>query len=179
MKQIPLSGKLGAGLFVIVDDEDFPVLNRIRWRLSNGYPRNNGAGQMPHLLLGYPLVNRFRTVDHIDRDPLNNQKSNLRLVTHQVNMFNRRGHVNSMSKYKGVGKYASQRTPTGRPWRATCVKTIDGKRKSFYLGHFATEEEAARAYDAKARILYDGAGYLNFPSEGEKQCYFKPNGKRT
>ncbi len=33
----------------------------------------------------------------------------------------------------------------------------------YYLGRYATAEEAARAYDAKARELFGGYAYLNFP----------------
>jgi hypothetical protein len=42
---------------------------------------------------------------------------------------------------------------------------IKGKRK--YLGSFTTAEEAALAYDAKAREVFEEFAYINF--EKEKQ----------
>ncbi|MEN6337259.1 MAG: AP2 domain-containing protein [Phycisphaerales bacterium] len=46
-------------------------------------------------------------------------------------------------------------------WRAT----IHIKGKSIWIGHFATEEEAARAYDRRAVELFGEFARLNFPEE--------------
>jgi hypothetical protein len=59
------------------------------------------------------------------------------------------------SKYRGVGLNKGSKS---KPWRVQI--TIDGKDK--YLGHYATEEEAARAYDAEGARL---GRELNFPEE--------------
>ena len=61
----------------------------------------------------------------------------------------------SSSKYRGVSLYKHSKS---KPWRAH-IK-IDGKLK--YLGCYATEEEAAGAYDAEAARL---GQELNFPHE--------------
>ena len=61
----------------------------------------------------------------------------------------------SSSKYQGVSRNKSNKS---NPWKAEI--RIDGKYK--YLGSYATEEEAARAYDAEGVRV---GRKLNFPEE--------------
>ena len=77
-------------------------------------------------------------VDHINGDRSDNRIENLRVATVQQNAFNRASHKGSSSKYKGVSWYKRD-----KQWQASCC--IDNKR--IYIGKFATEEEAAKAYD--------------------------------
>lgn len=58
------------------------------------------------------------------------------------------------SPYLGVTRFRNM-------WRAQLVY----RYQHCHLGLFATEEEAARAYDAKARELYGDKARLNFPDE--------------
>jgi len=74
------------------------------------------------------------SIDHIDRNPLNNNIENLRVVTNQENQWNRDGKGHYFNKANG--KYMAR------------IK-VDGEHK--YLGYFMTEQEAAAAYlNAKA-----------------------------
>lgn len=95
-------------------------------------------------ILGRPLL-RTEEVDHIDLDGLNNQRNNLRLVTHTQNSWNSRRQLNNASGYKGVS-----RRKHGCHWRATI--TINGKQ--IYLGGFKTPELAHIAYCEAARKFY-------------------------
>lgn len=65
------------------------------------------------------------------------------------------------SKYRGVTyflKEVKRHYAKGpRPWRACIVKN----KKSTAIGSFYTEEEAARAYDRWAKVIYGRA--INFP----------------
>jgi hypothetical protein len=83
-------------------------------------------------------------VDHIYNDKDNNKP--LRLATKLQNAHNRNGRKNTSSIYKGVCLIKK----TGR-WRATiCVN------KQFkHIGVYATQEEAAFAYN-KTALLYFG-----------------------
>ena len=63
----------------------------------------------------------------------------------------------SSSKYRGVSLHKRNKS---KQWHAQI--RIDGKKK--YLGYHATEEEAARAYDAEGARL---GQELNFPEEWE------------
>lgn len=77
-------------------------------------------------------------VDHIDRDPLNNNLENLRMITQQQNVCNRTKSKNCSSKYKGVSF-----DKNSNKW--ACYFQIDSKKK--HIGLFNTELEAGQAYN--------------------------------
>jgi hypothetical protein len=92
-------------------------------------------------------------VDHIDRNKYNNLASNLRWSSRSENLCNRKGR--GITGYKGV-------TAAGRiKFRASLFIG----NKNLIVGYYDTAEEAAKAYDAKARELYKDFAYLNFPEE--------------
>lgn len=158
MKRIPLTGKHGEGKFAIVDDEDYPILMRMTWCLAeHGYPKTRDF-YMHQLILGFPETNGGILIDHKDRNPLNMRKDNLRVTTRQRNLFNRPKQKNNQGLYKGV--FFRERLKA-KPWQASIAKTENGVQRSYFLGYFATSEEAARAYNKKARELFGEFAYLN------------------
>lgn len=97
-------------------------------------------------------------IDHIDGDPTNNAIKNLRATTQSKNAWNRRKRCDSAANYIGVRKV--DRPRIGYPaWMAS----IEYKREKVYLGLFATEEDAARAYDAANWARAGQFARLNFP----------------
>lgn len=75
-------------------------------------------------------------IDHIDRNPLNNQRHNLRPITQQKNLFNRKVNKNNTLGITGV--------TFNKAVKAFCAQImIDGKQQ--HLGFFQTIEEAAKA----------------------------------
>lgn len=96
----------------------------------------NSFGQLPPKGL---------VIDHKDRDPNNNELSNLRLATVQQNSYNQEKY--STVGVKGV--YLCGRNKN--PWQAQI--RIDGKKVN--LGRFATKEEAAESYK-KAALEHHG-----------------------
>ena len=92
-------------------------------------------------------------VDHINRDKLDNRRSNLRLVTHTQNCVNASLRVTNTSGFKGVNFYR------GKYWRAY----IRVNYRHISLGFFPTAEAAARAYDEAAREHFGEFAFLNFP----------------
>ena len=89
-------------------------------------------------------------VDHIDGNPLNNRRGNLRLVTKQQNAANARSR-GGKSKYRGVHQQKSGR------WAAQISKA----KYRLCLGTYDTEEEAAAAYDEAAKSIHGEFARLN------------------
>lgn len=163
-KLIPLS----RGRFAKVSPEDFKALSAVRWYCQHGggyavrTKRNPGgtkAGQrviyMHRVILKAPPG---VTVDHINGDPLDNRRSNLRLATKRQNLLNgqRQRSDQANSRFRGVVYYGRGRR---KPWTAR-VKVGD---KKVPLGYWPSEEEAARAYDAAALHYYGEFASPNFP----------------
>lgn len=185
--------RVGETYNIIVDKEDWDRIlenNRIphifRKKLNSGNISNyhrvkiedrgkprlrNGKLRFSFLhrwILGEENIPEGMQVDHINGNPLDNRRSNLRLCTLMQNMVNRK-NKNPYSKYNGVcynnGK--KRRVSTGtyrcisRPWKATItLKAGEGK---INIGTFATEEEAAIAWDKIAYKHFREFAQLNFP----------------
>lgn len=151
---------------MLIDDADLPLLDGRTWYVATTRLRSGRSYQhalsvarrgekaaapvrMHRLIMGVsdPKV----LVDHINRNPLDNRRANLRLASKSQNTAN--GRAWGKSKYRGVtwDKDNSR-------WRAAVFK--NGRR--IHIGRFDTEEEAARAYDAVAREHHAEFAALNF-----------------
>ncbi len=153
MIEIPLIN----GGFTIVDDDQFeltPEIKDIRWRLSYNGDRTGFKVASSVLVtidekrvrltmarVIMQVVDPKVFVDHINGNPLDNRKVNLRRcsVAENSQNLNKSRRKKSTSVFKGVSK-------SRKMFRAyVCINY-----KNVYLGSFACEEAAARAYDAKA-----------------------------
>ena len=160
MSTILLHGQ--GGLAAMVDD-DLPVeISGLRWR-----PWVSGTGKiyvcakrcidgvresvlLHRLVLDAP---DGVDVDHINRNTLDNRRSNLRLASRSENNANRGLQKNNSSGFRGV------RLSKGRYWIAQ-IK-VDGRQ--IYLGSFPSAFDAALAYDRACLIRSGDFAVLNFP----------------
>ena len=149
-KQIPLSGQKGEGKFALVDDEDFDAVSVHTWNLFHGYAVTFGGNSKQSKLRLHRLITgdppSGLVVDHIDGNGLNNQKANLRFITHAQNTQNKSSHRDSTSRFKGVSWHSR---------RNFWVAQIQFNKIRYHLGYFTSELDAARAYNAAA-IQYHG-----------------------
>ncbi len=156
MKKIPLS----QGLFALVDDEDFEYLNQWKWQALRDHNtfyavRNEKInGKIVHFKMHRVIMKTLanQMVDHRDHNGLNNQKYDLRNCTNQQNQLNQIKKEGCTSKYKGV--YFNK---TINKWIAHII--INYKRT--HIGYFDTEDEAALAYNKKAKELFGEFAVLN------------------
>lgn len=154
---------LNAGHFALIDDSDYELVRPFHWHIQNKWNLvaiaciDSGARTVyMHRLIMVPPPGM--KVDHVNHNTLDNRRLNLRICTNQQNSFNalkqvRRGGTHS--KYKGVS----------RDWNnlLTWKAYIRHNNKYIHLGRFASEEEAALAYDRAASNLFGEFAYLNFP----------------
>lgn len=91
-------------------------------------------------------------IDHINGDQRDNRIANLRVASTAENSRNAKSQAGS-SQFKGV-------SASGRRW----VARIKSNRKNISLGSFATEVDAAKAYDAAAIVHFGEFARLNFPA---------------
>ena len=141
----------------LVDDEEFESLNQFKWCVAKSEKifyavRTISIDGKRRNLPMHNAILKGKGIDHIDHNGLNNQKSNLRFCTVSENAMNNRKQENAVSIYKGVC-FCKRR----KKWKATIQ--INGK--SSYLGHFSSEVEAAKAYNAKAVELFLEFANLN------------------
>lgn len=143
------------------DKEDLPILKQYLLQVEyksyifasvvvNGKKSKVGISR---ILMGMPPGH----VDHIDRNPLNNRKSNLRVVTIADNLVNRAGDVDK--KFKGVSWIKRNK------YKAYLFH--EGKRTE--LGYFDNAKDAAMAHDKALFEASGGVGYFNFPEEFQKK----------
>jgi hypothetical protein len=151
------NGKL---LTCFLDIEDFDRLAGRKLSLgSHGYVQ---MWSKPHVMLLHRWVLDLqrgdrRIGDHVNGDPLDNRRANLRIVTASGSSQNVSGR--GKSKHRGVHP-----APSGK-WYA--LAKYQGR--TYRLGTFDTEEEAAVAADAKRReLMPDYAGPRVLPSMAGK-----------
>lgn len=121
-------------------------LRSIPWGVSTRrkYPlaRVNGIPTYLHrLIMG---AQKGQIVDHINGDPLDNRRDNLRICDFRGSNQNRRAKRTSKAPYKGITQL-----PSGR-WLAQIMS--NGKHHK--LGVFEAPEEAAEAYRIAAERLH-------------------------
>ena len=155
-QSIPLKG----GATTLVDDADHPHLAQYTWFMSqDGYAVGlipNGGGkfalQYMHRVIMQPAPGVL--VDHINSNPLDNRRQNLRLATSHQNHQNRKVKSNSHTGLKGVGWHKER----GKYYARIQLQGI-----RVHLGYFEDAEMAALAYDEAARTLFGEFALCNYP----------------
>lgn len=127
--------KLTKGKYALVDDSDFKKINEIKWHLSSrGYACNKRRNQKT--LFMHRLINNTpdgMQTDHINKNKLDNRRSNLRTVSNQKNHWNMPIQKSNTSGFTGISWDKSR-----KKW----VAVIWVNDKPIHLGRFSDKINA-------------------------------------
>jgi hypothetical protein len=160
-RRIPLT----RGKYAIVDPEDYARLAKHKWHLATSptssyaarWIRLQSAKKRKRIWMHREIIYipPGLLCDHINRNGLDNRSANLRPATVSQNLYNSpKRNAKTRSKYKGLEWDKIQ-----RKWKAR----IHVNHRKIYLGSFANEADAAKAYDKAAREYHRAFAVLNFP----------------
>jgi hypothetical protein len=128
------------GLIFFIDKIDLNKIKKYHWNeRKKGYITNSIKGVLHRYLLD---LNENEFIDHIDGNPKNNCRDNLRICTNAENTRNRKKPKTNTSGYKGVSWHKFHKR-----WSAK----ITSNEKQHHLGYFTTANEAYNAYCIAAK----------------------------
>ena len=156
----------------VIDTADLPLIYHLHWsaRRVGHYghiyaaavpPGCENGKQHKVVLLHRVILNPPVELDVDHRlTTLDNRRRHIRVCLHSQNMCSRRAHrtLGRTSRFKGVSWVRRDQR-----WRALIF--VNGRQR--HLGNFTSEETAAMAYDAAARMHHGEFGRYNFPLSGE------------
>ena len=135
-----------------VSDEDFDKLSKFKWYGAGSKKKYACRQFQKNRMKHYVYMHREvmdapedMVVDHINGDPLDNRRENLRICTHAENSFNTKKPSHNTSGYKGVHFYKNRNKYTAR---------IAFRGKDYNLGYFETAKEAHAAYCAASKVYH-------------------------
>jgi hypothetical protein len=157
MAEVPIHG----GFVALIDDADVTLVSKYKWYMRNGYAyttfhrlgcsktdKNRNVNLSMHRLIIEAEVGQ--SVDHRNRNRLDNRRSNLRLVTTTQNNWNVTPAI-GVSGYLGV--------------RQMSLGCFMARTNTKYVGCFKTALEAAQARDLAVIEERGEFAVLNFPKE--------------
>ena len=144
----------------LIDNEDYETISLYRWTIKKDEQGNfrvrctssEYRGKDLHLLLFSYDTKQF-VVDHINRNPLDNRKKNLRITTHSINSTNAKARSNSKTNIRGV-YYRPERKGISKPsW--ICEWSINGKRhtKTFSCNKYGFDKAFQMAKEYRENKL--------------------------
>ena len=143
---------LSSGKLAVIDAIDADIAIGWQWHADGGDSPRARIGKLPNLIMskqGSDLI------DHIDRNPLNNRRSNFRRASNAENCRNRgKAKKEKTSVFKGVSFRKDRGT-----W-LSCIRKNGNLRK---IGTFTNEVAAAIAYDIAAKEEFGEFAFFNFP----------------
>lgn len=111
----------------IIDTEDYPIVSKYKWYTTvGGYAMNKDNKMFLHnLIMG---SKKGQEIDHINLNPLDNRKENLRFCTGNLNKMNRNPYntlgVKGVQRHRD-GKYSAYLTMNSKMYHSPCYKTIE------------------------------------------------------
>lgn len=142
--------------YALVDDSDYKELSKYKWCISNlKYAVRRMPKEASRVIYMHRVIANVREdqqVDHVNRDKLDNRRSNLRAASEAENRRNMPARSDNKSGYKGIHwdnnrkKYVVQICVNGR---------------GYWGGRHKNLTEAISTYNSMATELHGEFAYLN------------------
>lgn len=160
----------------VIDTEDYDKVKDIHWRLDKrNYPINNTRSNDKNLYIYRNILDNYNTddvIDHINRNPLDNRKCNLRITDKYNNDLNRGLKSDNTSGITGVCWHKKL-----SKWRVR----VNYLKKEINIGYFDKFIDAV-----KMRLIYEwyyfdcySSHYNNKNNKMEIQFINLDNNKNT
>ena len=149
MLEVPIQNRWGEVISSFLIDEEDVYITQYNWRISrNGYVyrKKNGKTILLHRALFNDTDIQGKVIDHINGNPRDNRRCNLRVCNQGDNAKNIRVKDNNSSGVTGVN-WASRE----EKWRAY----IAHNGKFYSLGYYTNKEDAINARK-EAEVKYFG-----------------------
>ncbi|WP_303188412.1 HNH endonuclease [uncultured Clostridium sp.] len=145
-----IESKVYGVIRVKIDNDDLEKCNKLTWHYAKNkdskYIQTRIKGKMIKLHRYIMNMNNSNlVVDHINRNPLDNRKSNLRICSYKENSFNKSIRVDNTSGIPGVSFHK-----TNKKWRAK----IKYNNLTIHLGYFEDINEALINRRVAEEILF-------------------------
>ena len=139
---------VNSGKTFIFSKNDYNIIKNYTWYIRNGYPVSNMGDK--HVTLHILILGELENfvVDHIDRNKLNNTRSNLRHATVSLNIANsvryenkvgHRGIILNHGSYYAVIKHQNIRYNLGRFKKLEDAITARKAAELKYFGEYCPE----------------------------------------
>ena len=148
--EIIIESKVYGVIRVKIDNDDLEKCSKLTWHYAKNkdskYIQTRIKGKMIKLHRYIMNMNNSNlVVDHINRNPLDNRKSNLRICSYKENSFNKSIRVDNTSGIPGVSFHK-----TNKKWRAK----IKYNNLTIHLGYFEDINEALINRRVAEEILF-------------------------
>lgn len=147
MKKIPITNEK----YAIVDDVDFHYLKQFSWYLSSDYATRKVMGKALKMHREIMQAKPDQLVDHVNRNRLDNRRSNLRFCTRSQNAMNKKRTIKNSTGLKGVTFDVSAR-------KINYYAKIKKGPWTLKWGPFWTAEMAHEKYKYLSKIVHGEYG---------------------
>jgi hypothetical protein len=145
-------------IITLIDKCDLKLIKKYTLRVFKCqhlfYIRGRKKGDKTETTIGlHNIILKYKYVDHINGNGLDNRRKNLRKSNSSMNNKNAKKRKDyKYSKYKGVSFLSKHDR-----W----IARIQCNKKRITIGYYKTEIEAAKAYNQKSIELHKSYGRLN------------------
>jgi len=144
----------------IIDKEDKHIIddNYYSFLIDNGYVKDRNKVCLHNLIMKFDIndkKNKGLSVDHINRDKLDNRKTNLRIVNSTIQAINKNTPKNNTSGHKGVFFHNHKKS-----WVARF--SIRGKKeeKGFSINKYGDKEAKQMAINYRFKMNTQSPEYI-------------------